>query len=150
MNCSPPALSMEFPRQEYCSELLFPSPGGLPDPGGRTRVSCIGRRILYCWAIREAQTFIVTGFLQNKQLVGQISVFQCDLAIIHLYIGPLTSQLFHFLFKSSHFSLFLLNICLFSELNKDWKRGMWNVIKVQCVTKHFLHSHQALNNSCLK
>ena len=23
---------MEFPRQEYCSELLFPSPGGLPNP----------------------------------------------------------------------------------------------------------------------
>ena len=26
-------LSMEFPRQEYWSGLLFPSPGDLPDPG---------------------------------------------------------------------------------------------------------------------
>ena len=26
-------LSMEFSRQEYWSGLLFPSPGGLPDPG---------------------------------------------------------------------------------------------------------------------
>ena len=26
-------LSMRFPRQEYWSELLFPSPGDLPDPG---------------------------------------------------------------------------------------------------------------------
>jgi len=26
-------LSMEFSRQEYCSELPFPSPGDLPDPG---------------------------------------------------------------------------------------------------------------------
>ena len=26
-------LSMEFPRQEYWSWLLFPSPGDLPDPG---------------------------------------------------------------------------------------------------------------------
>ena len=25
--------SMEFPRQEYWSELLFPSPQDLPDPG---------------------------------------------------------------------------------------------------------------------
>ena len=25
--------SMEFPRQEYWSRLLFPSPGDLPDPG---------------------------------------------------------------------------------------------------------------------
>ena len=24
---------MGFPRQEYCSGLLFPSPGDLPDPG---------------------------------------------------------------------------------------------------------------------
>ena len=26
-------LSMGFPRQEYWSRLLFPSPGDLPDPG---------------------------------------------------------------------------------------------------------------------
>ena len=26
-------LSMEFPRQEYWSELPFPSPGDLPNPG---------------------------------------------------------------------------------------------------------------------
>ena len=33
--CSSPAplLSMEFPRQEYWSDLLFPSPGDLPTPG---------------------------------------------------------------------------------------------------------------------
>ena len=27
------ALPMEFSRQEYCSGLLFPTPGDLPDPG---------------------------------------------------------------------------------------------------------------------
>ena len=26
-------LSMEFPRQEYCSGLPFPPPGDLPNPG---------------------------------------------------------------------------------------------------------------------
>ena len=26
-------LSMEFPRQEYCSGLLLPTPGDLPNPG---------------------------------------------------------------------------------------------------------------------
>ena len=26
-------LSMEFPRQEYCSGLPFPTPGDLPNPG---------------------------------------------------------------------------------------------------------------------
>ena len=30
--CQSP-LSMGFPRQEYWSGLLFPSPGDLPDPG---------------------------------------------------------------------------------------------------------------------
>ena len=30
-------LSMGFPRQEYWSELLFPSPGDLPDPGIKSR-----------------------------------------------------------------------------------------------------------------
>ena len=30
-HCAPP--SMEFSRQEYWNELLFPSPGDLPNPG---------------------------------------------------------------------------------------------------------------------
>ena len=32
IGCQAP-LTMEFPRQEYWSELLFPSPGDLPNPG---------------------------------------------------------------------------------------------------------------------
>ena len=40
-------LSMGFPRQEYWSELPFPS------PGDQTHISCIGRWILYHWATRE-------------------------------------------------------------------------------------------------
>ena len=32
VGCQAP-LSMAFPRQEYWSGLLFPSPGDLPDPG---------------------------------------------------------------------------------------------------------------------
>ena len=37
-------LSMGFPRQEYWSELPFPSPGDLPDPGIEPCVSCIAGR----------------------------------------------------------------------------------------------------------
>ena len=38
MDCSlPGSLSMEFSRQEYWSELPFPSPGDLPDPGMKPR-----------------------------------------------------------------------------------------------------------------
>ena len=39
---------MGFPRQEYWSGLLFPSPGDLPDPGIEpVCVSSIGRVVLY-------------------------------------------------------------------------------------------------------
>ena len=38
-------LSMEFPRQEYWSGLLFISPGDLPDPEIESEVFCIGRWI---------------------------------------------------------------------------------------------------------
>ena len=39
MDCSPPGpLSMEFPRQEYWSGLLFPAPGDPLDPGIELRL----------------------------------------------------------------------------------------------------------------
>ena len=40
-------LSMRFSMQEYCSELPFPSPGDLPNPGiePTSPVSCICRRL---------------------------------------------------------------------------------------------------------
>ena len=37
-------LSMEFSRQEYWSGLPFPSPGNLPNPGIKPRISCIAGR----------------------------------------------------------------------------------------------------------
>jgi len=46
VTCQTP-LSMGFPRQEYGSELPFPSPGYLPDPGIESCVSYIGSWILY-------------------------------------------------------------------------------------------------------
>ena len=54
-------LSMGFPRQEYWSELPFPSPGDLPDPGLEPRspelqaVFCIVSRLFTDWATREAK-----------------------------------------------------------------------------------------------
>ena len=55
LSCSLPGSSVkEFSRQEYWSGLPFPSPGGSSWPRDQTRVSCIGRRILYPWATRES------------------------------------------------------------------------------------------------
>ena len=78
MDCSPPGSTspstVGFSRREYCSRLLCPPPGGLPDPGtepvslkspalgGRfftTSASCMGLflgilscsiHVLFCWA----------------------------------------------------------------------------------------------------
>ena len=45
-------LSMGFPRQEYWSGLPFPTPGDAPrDQTHMSCISCIGRQILYHWAI---------------------------------------------------------------------------------------------------
>ena len=41
--CQAP-LSMGFFRQEFWSELPFPPPGDLPDPGIKPNTSCIGRQ----------------------------------------------------------------------------------------------------------
>ena len=49
-------LFMEFSRQEYWNGLPFSIPGDLPDPGVRTRVSCIsciGRQILYHFVTKK-------------------------------------------------------------------------------------------------
>ena len=49
---------MGFSRHEYWSGLPCPPPGDLPDPGIKPTSpssSCMGRRILYHWAIWEAQ-----------------------------------------------------------------------------------------------
>ena len=48
-------VSMRFPRWGFWSRLPFSSPGHLPFLG-KTHVSCIGRQVLYCWAIWEVYT----------------------------------------------------------------------------------------------
>ena len=47
-------LSIELSRQEYWSELLFPSPGDLPDPGFEPWSPTLASRFFTIWAIREA------------------------------------------------------------------------------------------------
>ena len=54
---SPPDSSVHgFPRQEGCSGSPCLSPGGLPNPGIESHISCPGRRILYCWATGESKS----------------------------------------------------------------------------------------------
>ena len=48
------SLSMGFPRNEYWSGLLFPSPGALPWLRDQTCISCINSQILHQCVSREA------------------------------------------------------------------------------------------------
>jgi len=66
-------LSMEFFRQEYWSELLFPPPGNLPNPGDRIPVSCIGRQILYHWVTWEALSLWLIFWTKQDPLLKLIS-----------------------------------------------------------------------------
>ena len=51
MDCSPPGfLSMEFSRPEYWSELPFPTPGDLPNPGIEPGSPALQARFIPIWA----------------------------------------------------------------------------------------------------
>ena len=81
--CQAP-LSIEFSRQEYWSGLPLPSPGDLPWPRDRTRVSCIGRHILYHWATREASVLhISTSLLKDNEII--ILKLSLNLKLIYSY-----------------------------------------------------------------
>ena len=54
VDCSPPS-SVGFSRQEYCTELPFPSPGESSQPKDWTLVSHIAGKCFNLWATREAQ-----------------------------------------------------------------------------------------------
>ena len=64
MDCSPPHFSMEFSKQEYWSELLFPSPGDLPDPGIEPRSAALAGLFFTIWDTRDDRTELHTRRLR--------------------------------------------------------------------------------------
>ena len=60
------SLSMGFSRQEYCNGLPFPSPGDLPNPGIKPRVSYIAGRFFTNWVTREACTIFSPVLVLNS------------------------------------------------------------------------------------
>ena len=69
-------LSLGFSRQEYWSELPFPPPGDLPDPG-ISCVSCIGRQVLYHSATWEAPLVAFQVFKQEPLLSELFYIQYC-------------------------------------------------------------------------
>ena len=62
---------MVFSRQEYCSGLPFPTPGGLPDPDINPPSPPLAGSIFFnCWATQEAHLYLkaVTTFSLGKRL----------------------------------------------------------------------------------
>ena len=94
--CQAP-VSMGFPRQEYWSQLPFPSPGHLLNPGMEPASSALGGRwILYHWTIREAhepldhqenpqikELYSICNFIH---LTFYHEVFQCLSNVIHTFV----------------------------------------------------------------
>ena len=72
MDCSPPGSSAHGILQARMLEWVAISfSRGSSQPRDRTLVSCIGRQILYCWAIREAPILQLSSFIAwNSSLKG--------------------------------------------------------------------------------
>ena len=70
-------LSMGFPRQEYWSELLFPIPGDLPDPGIKSVSPALAGRFFiteppgkpsyYTWTLSKSWEAKVEGWHHTKK-----------------------------------------------------------------------------------
>ena len=79
VDCSPPGSSVYGISQGRILEwVAMPSSRGSSWPRDRIRVSCIGRRILYCWATGEPH-YVLYVFLKNfsnKIVYGKIPLAQ--------------------------------------------------------------------------
>ena len=71
-------LSMEFSRQEYWSELPCPSPGDLPQPGIKPRVSCSAsflRLIIGNYLPIANYKFFTSNHIRSDQLLSRVRLF---------------------------------------------------------------------------
>ena len=121
-------LSVVFPRQEYWSGLLFPSPGDLLWPRDQACVSCSRKQILYHWATWEFKSNFSADFWLH---FAEFHVF--------LKFGgtqilpPSLSQKAHWLFSSNSFCLhysinelsaLLGSFKIHSGSRDGWKKGL--------------------------
>ena len=77
IDCQAP-LSIECPRQEYWSGLLFPSPQDLPDPGTKAGSPAL-QQILYCLSHRESphKCCLCADVLSSNQLFEILWAIAC-------------------------------------------------------------------------
>ena len=64
-------LSMGFPRQEYWSELPFPSPGDLPNPGIEHAFPALAGGFFTSWATREAPWGMTASLITRATIYGR-------------------------------------------------------------------------------
>ena len=105
-------LSMGFSRQEYCSGLPFPSPGGSSQPRNQAWVSCTARRLFTIWATREA--FITRHIHKWAMFLLWPSCFSLSGAISS-YPSLFPSSSEHLLTWQTHLSVSYLYVFLYSS-----------------------------------
>ena len=87
---------MGFSRQEYWSELLFPSPGCIPDPGIKPRSPELTGRFFTVWATTESPILVSSTQFTSVQPLSSVQLFvttwttahQASLSIINFQSPP--------------------------------------------------------------
>ena len=99
-------LSMGFSRRKYWSGLPFPSPG-ISQPRDWTCISCIRRKILNCWATREAhrKPYLLINWSESddNSWDGPLAVSSSNVLLVLRSAGTLWRQVWgrpvHFIWK---------------------------------------------------
>ena len=106
-------LSMEFSRQEYWSELPFPPPGDLPNPGiepESLESSCTGRWIIY----------------QVDYSATRKALFHSVVRVwLHKVSNCFPERLHHFTFQSLIWQAHALYLCNTWNYRSFWLQELW-------------------------
>ena len=133
-------LYMEFSRQEYCSELPFPSPGYLPEPGIKPRSPALQADSLPSELpgkpSKDAISFQIVPILQSFHTHKSAFFILCYIgAGIFIYIALSYFPLIHFY---QHYDPFCTHI--FSYTQKyiyTRNKQNWNCLPRECVHLKF-------------
>ena len=120
-------LSVGFFRQEYWSELPFPSPGDLPWPRNWTHISCISRQILYHLGTREVLVCVCLNvyIIMTRHSNGFIFPFLLCLSHISKWQKELLKKLLYSIIYYNERYVLKTNKKRKECLNSRWA-SLWN------------------------
>ena len=92
LDCSPPGSFVGFPRQEYWSQLPFPSSGDLPDPRIEPSSPALASGFFTSWAKRKP----LDASVNNEHTILSLHFYYCVKS--SRFCFPLEFELFLFIF----------------------------------------------------